>query len=110
MFILGKPEATRNIRDTDHGARRIPDIYDTDYTKDILPYFEKNHKRSSEGNDDNTVKIVKGEAVVPQEVGIQSLAIPPLLTLNNNFSEIPVPIPNTSVVHYAKVNTVVRRP
>lgn len=68
-------------------------------------------KRSLESDkDDKTVKVVKGTAVVPQDAGVQSIAIPPLLTLNNNFSEIPVPIPNTSVVHYAKMNTVVKSP
>lgn len=57
-----------------------------------------------------TVKVVKGAAVIPQGAGVQSIAIPPLLSLNNNLSDIPVPIPNTSVVHYAKINTVVRKP
>ncbi|XP_060809886.1 uncharacterized protein LOC106133765 [Amyelois transitella] len=65
-------------------------------------------KRDLIGND--TVKIVRGMAAIPEEAGVQSIAFPPLLTLNNNFSDIPIPIPNTSVVHYAKINTLVRSP
>lgn len=53
------------------------------------------------------IKVVEGSAVIPEEAGVQSIGIPPLLTLNNNLSEIPVPIPNTSVVHYSKINTLV---
>ncbi|CAH2034406.1 unnamed protein product, partial [Iphiclides podalirius] len=56
------------------------------------------------------VKLVKGAAVVPPGTGVQSLALPPLLTLNSNLSLIPVPIPNTSVVRYAKINTLVKSP
>lgn len=56
------------------------------------------------------VKLVNGAAVIPPANGVQSLALPPLLTLNNNLSQIPVPIPNTSVVRYAKINTVVKSP
>lgn len=56
------------------------------------------------------VSIHSGAAVVPQAAGVQSIALPPLLTLNNKFSDIPVPIPNTSVVHYAKINTLVSKP
>ncbi|XP_046977197.1 uncharacterized protein LOC124543167 [Vanessa cardui] len=52
------------------------------------------------------VEIIKGAAVIPSEAGVQSIALPPLLTLNKNLSKIPVPIPNMSVVSYAKVNTV----
>ncbi|XP_068619697.1 uncharacterized protein [Battus philenor] len=52
------------------------------------------------------VKIDRGSATIPPGKGIQSLALPPLLTLN----QVPVPIPNTSVVHYAKINTLVKTP
>ncbi|XP_063837975.1 uncharacterized protein LOC135087057 isoform X2 [Ostrinia nubilalis] len=63
-----------------------------------------------DASDKATVKVVKGAAVIPQGAGVQSIALPPLLSLNNNLSDIPVPIPNTSIVHYAKINTVVRKP
>lgn len=53
------------------------------------------------------VEIIKGATVIPSEAGVQSIGLPPLLTLNKNLSKIPVPIPNMSVVSYAKVNTVV---
>ncbi|XP_045458490.1 uncharacterized protein LOC123668843 [Melitaea cinxia] len=53
------------------------------------------------------VEIIKGTAVIPSEAGVQSIGLPPLLTLNKNLSTIPVPIPNISIVSYAKVNTVV---
>ncbi|CAK1588754.1 unnamed protein product [Parnassius mnemosyne] len=56
------------------------------------------------------VKVVNGVAMIPPENGVQSLALPPLLALNNNLSQIPVPIPNTSVVRYAKINTLVKTP
>ncbi|KAF9417621.1 hypothetical protein HW555_005328, partial [Spodoptera exigua] len=56
------------------------------------------------------VAVNSGSAVIPQAAGVQSIAIPPLLTLNNNMSDIPVPIPNTSVVHYSKINTLVTKP
>ncbi|XP_045784626.1 uncharacterized protein LOC123880522 [Maniola jurtina] len=56
------------------------------------------------------VEIIKGAAVIPSEAGINSIALPPLLTFNKNFSTIPVPIPNMSVVSYAKVNTLVHSP
>ncbi|XP_041986543.1 uncharacterized protein LOC121738510 [Aricia agestis] len=55
-------------------------------------------------------KIIKGSAVIPPEAGVQSVALPPLITLNKNLSEIPVPIPNVSVVSYAKVNTLIHSP
>ncbi|XP_069364679.1 uncharacterized protein [Maniola hyperantus] len=56
------------------------------------------------------VEIIKGAAIIPSEAGVNSIALPPLLTLNKNFSTIPVPIPNMSVVSYAKVNTLVHSP
>ncbi|KAM3968429.1 uncharacterized protein ACR2FA_002619 [Aphomia sociella] len=56
------------------------------------------------------VKIEKGSAEIPIHAGVQSIIIPPLLALNNSFSEIPVPIPNTSIVHYAKINTLFQTP
>ncbi|KAH9628034.1 hypothetical protein HF086_018009 [Spodoptera exigua] len=59
---------------------------------------------------DKPVAVNSGSAVIPQAAGVQSIAIPPLLTLNNNMSDIPVPIPNTSVVHYSKINTLVTKP
>lgn len=61
-------------------------------------------------DDKVNVKVVKGAAVIPQGASVQSIAIPPLIALNNNLSDIPVPIPNTSVVHYAKINTLIRKP
>lgn len=63
-----------------------------------------------DANSNNPVDIIKGTAIVPSEAGIQSIAIPPLLTLNKNLSKIPVPIPNISIVSYAKVNTLVKSP
>ncbi|CAH0684477.1 unnamed protein product [Chilo suppressalis] len=66
-------------------------------------------KRELSGNK-TTVEVVKGAVVVPQATGVQSIAIPPLMALNNNLSSIPVPIPNTSIVHYARINTLVRHP
>ena len=56
------------------------------------------------------VAIHSGSAVIPKSAGVQSIGLPPLLTLNNNMSDIPVPIPNTSVVHYSKINTLVTKP
>ncbi|CAG5008458.1 unnamed protein product [Parnassius apollo] len=56
------------------------------------------------------VKVVNGAAMIPPENGVQSLALPPLLAINNNLSQIPVPIPNTSVVRYAKINTLIKAP
>ncbi|XP_013148033.1 PREDICTED: uncharacterized protein LOC106110678 [Papilio polytes] len=52
--------------------------------------------------------LVKGAAVLPPASGIQSLSLPPLIALNNNLSHIPVPIPNTSIVRYAKINTLLK--
>ncbi|XP_023940858.1 uncharacterized protein LOC112047830 [Bicyclus anynana] len=56
------------------------------------------------------VQIIKGAAVIPPEAGVNAISLPPLLTLNKNISTIPVPIPNVSVVSYAKVNTLVHSP
>ncbi|XP_013179648.1 PREDICTED: uncharacterized protein LOC106126490 isoform X1 [Papilio xuthus] len=52
--------------------------------------------------------VVEGAAVVPPASDIRSLALPPLIAFNNNLSHIPVPIPNTSIVRYAKINTLVK--
>ncbi|KAJ0183856.1 hypothetical protein K1T71_000279 [Dendrolimus kikuchii] len=48
--------------------------------------------------------IINGNAKIPEEVGIKSIEIPPLIVLSNKYSKIPIPIPNTSLVSYAKVN------
>jgi hypothetical protein len=87
-------------------------------TQEGLDYFEQSFgengilenivKRDTDNK--TTVKMAHGAIVIPETAGVQSISIPPLLTLNNNMSNIPVPIPNTSVVHYAKVNTVIRKP
>ncbi|CAG4955179.1 unnamed protein product [Colias eurytheme] len=53
--------------------------------------------------------ITKASLVIPAEVGVQSISLP-LMSLNNNLSRIPVPIPNVSVVSYTKANTVVHKP
>lgn len=85
---------------------------DTDFNNRPM-FLEKLFKRSlamkrDVSKEDKTpVKIVDGSAIIPEEAGVKSIGIPPLLTLNNNLSEIPVPIPNTSVVHYSKINTLV---
>ncbi|KAJ2954387.1 hypothetical protein O0L34_g2651 [Tuta absoluta] len=105
--LSDKPRFPRRAPDEDFG-----DYDDEDYSinESNMPYLQKLYKRSMEGKKENEktpVKIVSGAAVIPQEAGVQSIGIPPLLMFNNNFTEIPVPIPNTSVVHYAKVNTVI---
>lgn len=64
-------------------------------------------KRDASKEDKTPIKVVEGSAIIPMEAGVQSIGIPSLLTLNNNLSEIPVPVPNTSVVHYSKINTLV---
>lgn len=66
------------------------------------------NKWNSDSDGNTPVKIVKGSAVIPKAVGIQALSIPALFS--NNLTNIPVPIPNTSVVQYAKVNTLVHMP
>ncbi|XP_014366419.2 uncharacterized protein LOC106717197 [Papilio machaon] len=53
--------------------------------------------------------LVEGAAVVPPTSGIRSLSLPPLIAFNNNLSHIPVPIPNTSIVRYAKINTLIKK-
>ncbi|XP_050361162.1 uncharacterized protein LOC126780597 [Nymphalis io] len=65
-----------------------------------------NVEKSKRDVSERPVEIIKGAALIPSEAGVQSIALPPLLTLNKNLSKIPVPIPNMSVVSYAKVNTV----
>ncbi|KAI5641338.1 hypothetical protein NE865_06376 [Phthorimaea operculella] len=117
---LKKLAATQNIplSDIPRHSRHVTDEDFGDYDdnseylmNENMPYLQRLFKRSLEGNKENEekspVKIVSGAAVIPQEAGVQSIGIPPLLMFNNNFTEIPVPIPNTSVVHYAKVNTVI---
>ncbi|XP_075991144.1 uncharacterized protein LOC142986513 [Anticarsia gemmatalis] len=91
---------TRNVRSSyeDDSEKSFDNLYRSLFRRDV----------SSVGN--TPVAIRKGSATIPQTAGVQSIAIPPLLSLNNNLSQIPVPIPNTSVVHYAKINTLVSKP
>lgn len=85
-------------------------------SKNRLPVIERlfktslTMKRDVVKQDQTPVKIVKGSASIPEGAGVQSIGIPPLFTLNANLSEIPVPIPNTSIVHYSKINTFVHAP
>ncbi|CAH0703560.1 unnamed protein product [Spodoptera exigua] len=95
--VAADPKSRRSIRSID--------ITDADTP---LNNFYKNLFKRELG--DKPVAVNSGSAVIPQAAGVQSIAIPPLLTLNNNMSDIPVPIPNTSVVHYSKINTLVTKP
>ncbi|KOB77275.1 Uncharacterized protein OBRU01_04396 [Operophtera brumata] len=72
---------------------------------DSSGFHRRLFRRDITGN--SPVKVIKGTAVIPPTVGLQSISLP-LLSLNNKLSGIPVPIPNTAVVNYAKVNTLVR--
>lgn len=90
---------------------RSIDIMDSEDDKNapFIEFYRSLFKRDvSVGK--TPVAIHSGAAVIPQSAGVQSIGIPPLLTLNNNMSDIPVPIPNTSVVHYSKINTLVTKP
>ncbi|XP_026730293.1 uncharacterized protein LOC113495648 [Trichoplusia ni] len=69
-------------------------------------FYRSLFKRDAPGT---PVAVHSGAALIPADAGVQSLALPPLLSLNRNMSDIPVPIPNTSVVHYAKINTLVSK-
>ncbi|XP_039763977.1 uncharacterized protein LOC120636528 isoform X2 [Pararge aegeria] len=69
-----------------------------------------NIHRSKREETKTPVEIVKGAAVIPSAAGVNSIALPQLLNFNHNISSIPVPIPNVSVVSYAKVNTLVHSP
>lgn len=98
------------ISGSETSKRSIPSMNIMD---DKVPHFNKFSKRlikreAPVGN--GPVAVHSGAAVIPQSAGVQSIGIPPLLTLNNNMSDIPVPIPNTSVVHYSKINTLVTKP
>ncbi|XP_049885097.1 uncharacterized protein LOC126380038 [Pectinophora gossypiella] len=125
-------KSTRQARsisiDSDAPENNPKTIPNSDYFDESRPEWETLYERSTENDElyrkdgshnnkslnkpyknnvEQAVKIVSGTTVVPKEASVQSISIPPLLTLNNNFSEIPVPIPNTSVVHYAKVSTLI---
>ncbi|KAJ8737215.1 hypothetical protein PYW07_000486 [Mythimna separata] len=91
---------------------RSIDIVDTDADDEDTPFneFYKSLFKREVADGKTPVSIHSGTAVVPQSAGVQSIGIPPLLTLNHNMSDIPVPIPNTSVVHYSKINTLVTKP
>ncbi|CAD0194248.1 unnamed protein product [Chrysodeixis includens] len=69
-------------------------------------FYRSLFKREAPGT---PVAVHSGAALIPAAAGVQSLALPPLLSLNHNMSDIPVPIPNTSVVHYAKINTLLSK-
>ncbi|CAH1647605.1 unnamed protein product [Spodoptera littoralis] len=88
-------------------SRSIRSIDITDANTPLNNFYKNLFKRDL---GDKPVAVNSGSAVIPQAAGVQSIAIPPLLTLNNNMSDIPVPIPNTSVVHYSKINTLVTKP
>ncbi|CAK1554206.1 unnamed protein product [Leptosia nina] len=71
------------------------------------------------GNSNQSVSRLQRDISIPVNItkasfvtdgGLQSISLPPLLTLNHNMSKIPVPIPNISVVSYTRANTVVRKP
>lgn len=115
LFIRHLCDVLENL-ETRH-PRQVTTDTDDDQDSDA-ENFDSNHhtfmkrlfktvKRDVSEQGQTQVKIVKGSAVIPEEAGVQSIGIPPLLSLNNNLSEIPVPIPNTSVVHYSKINTLV---
>lgn len=72
--------------------------------------METNTKKSKRDTTNKPIEVIKGAAIIPSEAGVQSIALPPLLTFNKNLSKIPVPIPNMSVISYAKVNTLVQSP
>lgn len=97
--------------DTEDNENSNGDVdYDLDNRPTIMERLLKRSlimKRDASKEVKTPIKVVEGSAVIPKEAGVQSIGIPSLLTLNNNLSEIPVPIPNTSVVHYSKINTLV---
>ncbi|XP_047040746.1 uncharacterized protein LOC124645054 [Helicoverpa zea] len=88
---------------------RSIDIIDSNEDSPFDNLYRSLFKRDVSG-EKTPVSIHSGSAVIPQGAHVQSIGIPPLLTLNNNMSNIPVPIPNTSVVHYSKINTLVTQP
>nr|XP_021187530.2 uncharacterized protein LOC110374230 isoform X2 [Helicoverpa armigera] len=88
---------------------RSIDIIDSNEDGPFDNLYRSLFKRDVSG-EKTPVSIRSGSAVIPQGAHVQSIGIPPLLTLNNNMSNIPVPIPNTSVVHYSKINTLVTQP
>lgn len=79
----------------------------TEYNKAEL---NGNVKKSKRDVSKRPAEIERGAAVIPSEAGIHSIGLPPLIIFNKNLSKIPVPIPNMSVVSYAKVNTLVHSP
>ncbi|CAK1554208.1 unnamed protein product [Leptosia nina] len=71
------------------------------------------------GNSNQSVSRLQRDISIPVNItkasfvtggGLQSISLPPLLTLNHNMSKIPVPIPNISVVSYTRAYTVVPKP
>ncbi|CAG9558418.1 unnamed protein product [Danaus chrysippus] len=72
--------------------------------------LKEDAKKSKRDVSKQPVQIERGAAVIPSEAGVHSIGLPPLIAFNKNLSKIPVPIPNMSVVSYAKVNTLVHSP
>lgn len=100
---------TEKLSGSMKSARDIHSDYEDDAERSFDTLYNRLFKREST-SDGTPVAISKGSGVIPATAGVQSIAIPPLLSLNNNLSEIPVPIPNTSIVHYSKINTLVTKP
>lgn len=115
-IVLENPKETRTRRqitsDTEDKQKNYHDAVDLDFNNRHT-FMERLYKRALTMKGDASkevktpIKVVEGSVIIPEEVGVKSIGIPPMLTLNNNLSEIPVPIPNTSVVHYSKINTLV---
>lgn len=108
MFLISAPEPPKSSKRSISSI----DIMDSDTDDEDTPLneFYKSLFKRDVADGKTPVAIHSGAAVIPQSAGVQSIGIPPLLTLNNNMSDIPVPIPNTSVVHYSKINTLVTKP
>ncbi|KAI8430881.1 hypothetical protein MSG28_001012 [Choristoneura fumiferana] len=77
-----------------------------------LPYMKlfRRSLKSNESDAGPSIKVVKETALIPPAAGLQSIGLPSLLGLNSSLDTVPVPIPNTSIVRYAKVNTLVQSP
>ncbi|XP_048006536.1 uncharacterized protein LOC125241887 [Leguminivora glycinivorella] len=56
------------------------------------------------------IKVVKETSLIPPEVGLKSIGLPALIGLNTSIESVPLPIPNASVVRYAKISTLVKTP
>ncbi|XP_063632893.1 uncharacterized protein LOC134803976 [Cydia splendana] len=54
------------------------------------------------------IKVVKETSLIPPEVGLTSIGLPDLVGLNTSVASVPLPVPNTSVVRYAKISTLVK--